>query len=293
MEMNRRSFMQSLAAAAAAASATVPVAEAAGGFKAVWLNHYTYVAPDLKKTRDWYHEVFGMQIGHEEAKLSHMWYGDKSDTLMIVRQADSGEQAPRIEKFGFTIENFDKKAVEEELKRRGIQAKADTDKGFWFTAPEGNEIGLFAKDFVKRPAPSKEKPFLWNAVSANHIVVLTPDYKKLGVWYKDLLTLKETSDAGRDVYQWFGTSSVWIPTAVREGAKTSAQLKSLDHVAYTITNYDQDKVLAELVRRKMVPEGARASLGINCTDLNGLKTQVCDITLVPDAEKNRATQKKG
>src|SRR4029079_15568063 len=102
MEMNRRLFIQSLAAAAAAVS--VPVAEAAGGFKAVWLNHYTYVAPDLKKTRDWYHEVVGMQIGPDEEQLSQMWYGDKGDTLMIVRQAEAGEQSPRIEKFGFTIE---------------------------------------------------------------------------------------------------------------------------------------------------------------------------------------------
>src|SRR5262245_2644246 len=292
MEMNRRSFMQSLALAAAAAA--VPSAEAAGGFKAIWLNHYTYVAPDLKKTRDWYHEVFGMQVGHEEAKLSHMWYGDKGDTLMIVRQAESGETSPRIEKFGFTIDGFDKKAVEAELKRRGLTPKSDTDKGFWFTDPEGNEIGVFAKDFVKRPSASNEKPFLWKAVSANHIVVTTSDYKKLGVWYKDLLSLKETSDAGRDVYQWFGPSSVWIPTAVREGGKTSAQLKSLDHVAYTITNYDSDKVADELRRRKMIGADAnvKGSLGINCIDINGFKTQVCDITLVPDAEKKRATQKK-
>jgi len=273
----------------AAAATAVPRAEAAGGFKAAWLNHYTYVAPDLKKTRDWYHEVFGMQIGHEEAKLSHMWYGDKGDTLMIVRQAQAGEQAPRIEKFGFTIDNFNRRDVEAELKRRGLQAKSDTDKGFWFTDPEGNEIGVFAKDFVKRPAPSNEKPFLWKALSANHIVVTTPDYKKLGVWYKDLLNLRETSDAGRDVYQWFGTS-VWIPTAVREGAKPSSALKSLDHVAYTIANYKNPEVAAELKRRKMIAENANTegSLGINCVDINNFKTQVCDIALVTDGEKRRA-----
>src|SRR5689334_20088052 len=87
--VNRRRFIQGCALAAAAAA--VPAAEAANGFKAVWLNNYTYVAPDLKQTRDWYHEVFGMQVGHEEPKLSHMWYGDKGDTLMIIRQANAGE----------------------------------------------------------------------------------------------------------------------------------------------------------------------------------------------------------
>ena len=40
----------------------------------------------------------------------------------------------------------------------------------------------------------------------------------------------------------------------------------------------------------MIPETSNpnGSLGINCVDINNFKTQVCDITLVPDAEKKRA-----
>src|SRR5215475_14137135 len=103
--LNRRRMIQ--ACALAAASAAVPGFAADAGLKAAWVNHYTYVAPDLKKTRDWYHEVYGMQIGHEEAKLSHMWYGDKGGyTLMIIRQANSGEAAPRVERFAFTLASW-------------------------------------------------------------------------------------------------------------------------------------------------------------------------------------------
>jgi hypothetical protein len=67
-------------------------------------------------------------------------------------------------------------------------------------------------------------------------------------------------------------------------------LKTLDHVAYTITNYKTDDVAAELKRRKMIAADSNpnGSLGINCVDINNFKTQVCDITLVPDAEKKRA-----
>src|SRR5262245_38819956 len=116
-QIDRREFIQSLAPVAAASA--IPATAAADGLKATWANHYTYVAPDLKKTRDWYHEVFGMQIGHEEAKLSHMWYGDKGgDTLMIIRQANAGEEAPRIERWAFTIDPWDKKTVEAALKAR-------------------------------------------------------------------------------------------------------------------------------------------------------------------------------
>jgi catechol 2,3-dioxygenase-like lactoylglutathione lyase family enzyme len=284
--MNRREFLQGLALTTAAIAVPGAAASAPTELKAAWVNHYTYVAPDLKKTRDWYHEVFGMQIGHEEAKLSHMWFGDKGgDTLMIIRQANAGEVAPRIEKFTFTLENWDKKAVEEELKRRGLVPKADGNKGFWFNDPDGFEIGLFAKDYMKRPAPKPEKPKVWKAVSANHIVEYSNNYRKLGDWYKDLLTLRQTIDSGRDTYQWFG-DTVWIPTAVssRGGGKTSAELKTLDHVAYSIETYKKEDVLPELTRLNMNPRPDTV-LSFNCVDVNGFKTQVCDKQLVPVAEK--------
>src|SRR5205809_4568855 len=125
-KMDRRQLMTGVVLAAAAAA--VPSFAANGATKASWVNHYTYVAPDLKKTRDWYHEVFGMQVGHEDAKTSHMWYGDRGDTVMIIRQAEAGEQAPRIHKFGFTVDYWDAKAVEAELKRKGLQPQADAKK---------------------------------------------------------------------------------------------------------------------------------------------------------------------
>jgi len=271
-------------AAVAAATAAPGGAVAAPATKAIWVNHYTYVAPDLKKTKDWYHEVFGMQIGHEDAKQAQMWFGDKGgDTMMIIRQANAGETAPRIERFAFTVDNWDKKSVEAELKKAGAQPKADTDKGFWFNDPEGNEIGLFAKDYMKRPSAPAAKPALWKAVSANHMVVYSPEYRKLANWYKDLLMLRETKDSGRDTYQWFG-DSVWIPTAMRPDGKSSAELKTLDHVAYSIETYNNDAVKAELEKRNMNPR-QDTDLSFNCVDVNGFKTQVCDKQLVPLAEK--------
>jgi hypothetical protein len=170
------------------------------------------------------------------------------------------------------------------LKRRGLQPKSEGGRGFWFNDPDGFEIGLFASDYMKRPsAAAAEKPALWKAVSANHIVILSPDYRKLGDWYKDLLSLRQTKDSGRDTYQWFG-DSVWIPTAVGKDAKTSVALKSLDHVAYSIETYDNDAVRAELDRRGMKPR-QDTPLSFNCVDINGFKTQVCDKQLVPVAEK--------
>jgi hypothetical protein len=173
--------------------------------------------------------------------------------------------------------------VEAELLRRDLQPKSDTDKGFWVKDPDGLEFGVFSKDYAKRPAAQPEKPALWKALSVNHTVNYSPTYRKVADWYKDLLRLRETHDSGRDTYQWYG-DSVWIPTSLREGGKTSAALNSLDHVAYTIENFKKDDVEAELKRRNLNPR-LDTDLSYNCVDINGFKMQVCDKELVPVAEK--------
>ena len=60
--MTRRQLLGGLAVAAA--SATLPLdAFALPSFKPAWLNHYTYTAPDMQQTVDWYMDVFAMQKG--------------------------------------------------------------------------------------------------------------------------------------------------------------------------------------------------------------------------------------
>lgn len=280
--ISRRQLLQGLAVAATAAA--IPVQAEATAFKGTWINQYTYVAPDLNKTIDWYVEVFGMQKGYADAKQAHLWYGDAGgDTLMIVRQAESGEKTPRIEKLGFTIENWNRTMVEAELRRTGQQPRSETEKGFWFYDPSGNEIGLFAMDYIERPVSPSAEPMLWKAVNANHIVILTEDYEAMAAWYKDLLDLRQTRNSGRDTYLWLG-DSVWIPTMVREDGMTSAALGTLDHVAYSIERFEKESVEAELQRRNLEPQ-LDTDYSFNCIDINGFKTQVCDKELVVFAEQ--------
>ena len=291
-KMSRRQLLQVLTATAAAAALPSSVlAETA--FKPMWLNQYTYTAPDMKKTAEWYMEVFGMQKGLSNARETHLWFGDvQGDTLMIVKQAQAGELAPSLTKFGFTINYWDKKHVEDELKRRGIAAQSDTDKGFWFKDPEGNDIGLFARDYIRRPAAASSTPAVWKALSGNHIVILTPDYKKFTAWYNELLAFNQTTDSGRDVCLWFG-DTVWLPTQVREGGRSSAQLKTLDHCALTVANYDTPKVVAELKRLKIIAADSKVGAdgqpdyGIYGVDVNNFKVQVCSWMEAPTQDDRR------
>ena len=103
VHLTRRQLIQGVAATAA--TLALPFKGMAKPvLKPIWLNQYTYHAPDMKKTVDWYIEVFGMQKGTANAKETHLWFGDlQGDTLMIVKQAQAGEVAPGITKMGFTI----------------------------------------------------------------------------------------------------------------------------------------------------------------------------------------------
>ena len=289
-KMSRRQLLEGLATASGA------IAAAQGAeptqLRAAWVNHYIYLAPDLNKTTDWYHEVFGMQIGDRKQKEAHLWYSDTGgDTCMIVRQAPPGATEAKIINFAFTLDRWDKRAVEAELKRRGLNPVSDTDRCFRFKDMEGFDIAVCAKNYLKRPTPSHEKPPVWKALSANHVVENSTDYSKLRDWYESLLAMKITHDSGRDVYMWMG-DTVWIPTASRAGGKTSAELGTLDHVAYSIADYNNDAVKAELEKRNMQPH-QDTMLSFNCRDVNNFKTQVCDKRLVPEAEKRPAAAGRG
>ncbi len=289
---NGRISRRQLLALAAALPLAAAKDEAPLQLKATWVNHYVYVAPDLMKTSDWYHEVFGMQIDHRNAKEAHLWYGDAGgDTCLIMRQAPAGTTQAKIINFAFTIDRWDKKAVEAELKRRGLSPVSDTDKCFRFKDLEGFDIAVCAKNYMKRPTPSTEAPQVWKALSANHVVENSADYPKLRDWYKDLLNLRISHDSGRDVYMWLG-DTVWIPTASRAGGKTSAELGTLDHVAYTIADYNNDAVKVQLDRLQMKPQ-QDTPLSFNCRDVNDFKTQVCDKQLVIEAEKRPPNPGRG
>ena len=286
-QISRRHLLQGIAIAspllAGALNASAAKTEGPTQLKATWVNHYIYLAPDLMKTSDWYHEVFGMQIDHRTAKEAHLWYSDVGgDTCMIMRPAPAGGEV-KIINFAFTIDNWDKKAVEAELKRRNLNPVSDTDKCFRFKDMEGFDIAVCAKNFMKRPTPSTEKPQVWKTLSANHIVENSNDYGKLRDWYKDLLALNVIHDSGRDVYMML-SDTAWIPTASRAGGKTSAELGSLDHVAYTIADYKNDDVKVMLDKYNMKPQ-QDTMLSFNCRDVNNFKTQVGDKALVPEAAK--------
>src|SRR5260370_29543138 len=140
-KMNRRQLIQSLALAAAAAA---PAAAADGkGFKAVTVNHISYRVADYAKTRDFYADLLGMKVSHDDGKQAYLAFGD---TFLLPRNARQGVTAPRVDHIAYTIETWDKNAVEAELKRRGLALRPDTEDSFHVKDPDGFDLQISGKN---------------------------------------------------------------------------------------------------------------------------------------------------
>jgi catechol 2,3-dioxygenase-like lactoylglutathione lyase family enzyme len=143
-KMNRRQLIQSLAVAASAASAAAPLAASEGkGFKAVAVNHISYQVADYAKTRDFYADLLGMKVLQDTGRQCNLAFGD---SFIIPRNARNGGPTPRVDHIAYTIENWDKNAVEAELKRRGLQPRPDTDNSFHVKDPDGFDLQISGRE---------------------------------------------------------------------------------------------------------------------------------------------------
>jgi catechol 2,3-dioxygenase-like lactoylglutathione lyase family enzyme len=142
--MSRRQLIQSLAMAATAAGATANAAADGKGFKAVALNHISFQVADYAKTRDFYADLLGMRVLKDTGKQCNLAFGDEGSWL-LARNARDGTAPPHVDHIAYTIENWDKDAVEAELKRRGLNPRPDTPNSFHVKDPDGFGLQISGK----------------------------------------------------------------------------------------------------------------------------------------------------
>lgn len=149
-KMTRRQLIQSLAlgATATAAAGTAVAASAEHqGFRAVTVNHISYQVSDYAKTRDFYADFLGMKVVKDTGSQCFLVLGN-SNTYVIPRNAPAGVIPPRIDHVAYTIADWDKNAVEAELKRRGLDPRPDTENSFHVKDPNGFDLQISGKDMT-------------------------------------------------------------------------------------------------------------------------------------------------
>jgi catechol 2,3-dioxygenase-like lactoylglutathione lyase family enzyme len=123
-----------------------------------------------------------------------------------------------------------------------------------------------AASAVATPAAAAEGKAL-TATNINHISYQVADYAKTRDFYAGLFGMKVTEDDGKQCRLVFG-NNILI-------ARNRSPAPKVDHVAYTIANWDQEKeaIEAEVKRRgiKIVQGDAKTSLHV--LDPDGFEVQ--------------------
>jgi catechol 2,3-dioxygenase-like lactoylglutathione lyase family enzyme len=141
-KMSRRQLIEGLTIAATTAVAAPGVASAAApagkGFKATSINHLSFGVPDYAKARDFYVDLLGFEVKKDDGKQCYMICGESS---IVTRKTHAADGKTYIDHVCYTIANWDGKAVEAELKRRGLDPKPGANE-FSYIVKDPNGFGL-------------------------------------------------------------------------------------------------------------------------------------------------------
>jgi catechol 2,3-dioxygenase-like lactoylglutathione lyase family enzyme len=140
--ISRRQLVQMLALGMAAAGGVPRAAAEAShrGFKAVAVNHISFGVADYARTRDFYADLLGMEISGDDGKQCYLKIGP--DSFLIARKSQAPGAAPLVDHICYTIKDWDKDAVEAELRRRGLTPEPDTDESFHVFDPDGYRLQI-------------------------------------------------------------------------------------------------------------------------------------------------------
>jgi catechol 2,3-dioxygenase-like lactoylglutathione lyase family enzyme len=134
--LSRRQLVQTLALGMAAAAAPpLRAAPARKGFKAVAVNHISFGVKDYARTRDFYAELLGLPVSGDDGTQCSLKIG--ADSFLMPRKTRRPDGSAFIDHMCYTIEDWDRKVVEAELRARGFDPRPDTDESFHIKDPDG------------------------------------------------------------------------------------------------------------------------------------------------------------
>jgi catechol 2,3-dioxygenase-like lactoylglutathione lyase family enzyme len=135
-------------------------------------------------------------------------------------------------------------------------------------------VALAAAVYGAGDAAQAQAPRGFKVIGINHISYACPDYRKARDWYASVLNMKSegTRDDGKRANLMFGPEpgkggSFLVtrgPTSVANGSaggKSGAQAV-IDHICYTVPNWDEARVRATLKAKGLDVSGRDGSLHV-------------------------------
>ena len=140
--LSRRDLVQGLsmlfaaAAAAPARQASAAAAAAAPGLTATGVDHVSVLVSDLERSTKFYQELLGLSLLSEDKEHGIVRLGRKRVIVSIRKEQPYGS----VDHFGIGIENFNKAAVTQVLRQRGLNPQENWQYGFYVKDPDGVNV---------------------------------------------------------------------------------------------------------------------------------------------------------
>jgi catechol 2,3-dioxygenase-like lactoylglutathione lyase family enzyme len=122
-------------AATVAAPVSAPVPIAASG-----IDHVSVLVSDLQRSAKFYQDLFGFSVLSEDKEhgILRMGGGGRKVLVSIRKEQPYGT----VDHFGVRVEGFDKAAVTQNLRQRGLQPDENWQYGFYVKDPDGVNVQM-------------------------------------------------------------------------------------------------------------------------------------------------------
>ena len=277
---------------------------ASTGWKTVWLDHLDYQCVDYKKAAAFYATLMGWKVRSDDGKQAVLDMGDSGGIVIrggltvpppaAITDAGLGVSRPPVhavfDGFAWGIANWDAKAVEAELKKRGLNPVADNHgdyQSFKIKDPDGFTVAVTngtkanrrkTSANAKLPTLAPFAPTNWNTLYLDHISYEVPDYRRSAAFYKALLGWEQqgTGGGGGQTTVLIGDAGVAggaiirgnaaaraVTAAAGRGGDTAAARASvpvpangvtaaIGHISFGMENWNTERVREELKKRDVV-----------------------------------------
>ncbi|HXP87484.1 MAG TPA: VOC family protein [Bryobacteraceae bacterium] len=145
--LTRRELTQAIAmlaaAGGAASTALAPGAlgqapQAPGRLKGTKIDHISIQVTDLPRAVAFYQKMFGLTVVSEDKPNEIVRLGTGKALVSLHHKSPTG----LVDHFAIGVENFNKDAVTQELKRLGANPEDNLDAGFHIKDPEGISVQI-------------------------------------------------------------------------------------------------------------------------------------------------------
>jgi catechol 2,3-dioxygenase-like lactoylglutathione lyase family enzyme len=167
--------------------------------------------------------------------------------------------------------------VEEKMESIIAKLLDDFDRGRMTRRQLIKSIAVAAAVSADTTAASAQNSKGFRTVTVNHISYQVNDYAKTRDFYADLMGMKVVADTGTQCNLILGDTNTFV---IPRNAPQGSTPPRIDHIAYTIENWDKDAVKAELERRGLNPRPDTEN-SFHIKDPNGFDLQISGKDMKP------------